>query len=217
LATVIASARVPARKCALAQPLRADWRARLNESAVVPVVRTRDSPKMRQLAGFGRSPRTVLDFHGPTIACSIPRSNQFLARQRSPIVSIHRQLRWSSIAFIVGGTIMIGSSVDGQDALSVFMKAKLEHSQKTLEGLAKADYDLVAKHSQAISLLCEDELWAVLKTPEYYERSKEFQRSVNTITEAARKHNLEAATLAYVDTTLKCVSCHKYVRQTRKP
>lgn len=104
-----------------------------------------------------------------------------------------------------------------QDALSAFMKAKLEHSQKTLEGLAKADYDLVARHSQAISLLCEDEMWAVLKTPEYHERSKEFQRSVNAITDAARKHNLEAATLAYVDATMKCVTCHKYVRQTRMP
>jgi cytochrome c556 len=96
------------------------------------------------------------------------------------------------------------------------MKAKLEHSQKTLEGLAKGDYDLVAKHSQAISLLCEDELWAVLKTPEYQERSNEFRRSVNTITDAAGKKNLEAATLAYVDATMKCVTCHKYVRQTGK-
>ena len=75
--------------------------------------------------------------------------------------------------------------------------------------------ELIAKHSQAISLLCEDELWAVLKTPEYQERSNEFRRSVNTITDAARKKNLEAATLAYVDATLKCVSCHKYVRQTQ--
>src|SRR5262245_21131061 len=104
-----------------------------------------------------------------------------------------------------------------QEALSAFMKAKLEHSQKTLEGLAKEDYALVAKHSQAISLLCEDEHWAVLKTPEYFERSKEFQRSVNAITDAARKKNLEAATLAYVDATMKCVTCHKYVRQTRMP
>jgi cytochrome c556 len=102
-----------------------------------------------------------------------------------------------------------------QDALSAFMKAKLDHSQKTLEGLAKADFELIAKHSQAISLLCEDELWAVLKTAEYQDRSNDFRRSVNAITDAARKKNLEAATLAYVDATMKCVTCHKYVRQTR--
>jgi cytochrome c556 len=118
---------------------------------------------------------------------------------------------------ITFGGMAIVEQANAQEALSAFMKAKLEHSQKTLEGLAKADYDLVVKHSQAISLLCEDELWAVLKTPEYHERSKEFQRSINAITDAARRRNLEAATLAYVDATMKCVTCHKYVRQTRMP
>jgi hypothetical protein len=95
------------------------------------------------------------------------------------------------------------------------MQAKLTHAEKTLEGLTKGDFELIVKHSQAISLLCEDELWAVLETPEYRERSNEFRRSVNAITDAGRKKNLEAATLAYVDSTLKCVSCHKYVRDSR--
>jgi cytochrome c556 len=107
------------------------------------------------------------------------------------------------------------SSASAEDVLAAFMKAKLGHAEKTLEGLAKGDFDLVAKHSQAISLLCEDELWMVLKTPEYQERSNEFRRSVNAITNAARKKNLEAATLAYVDATLKCVSCHQHVRKNR--
>ena len=102
-----------------------------------------------------------------------------------------------------------------EDKLSDFMKAKLVHAERTLEGLAKEDYELVVQHSQAISLLCVDEMWAVLKTPEYQARSNDFRRSVDAITDAARKKNLEAATLAYVDATLKCVSCHKYVRQNR--
>jgi cytochrome c556 len=102
-----------------------------------------------------------------------------------------------------------------QTELSAFMKAKLTHAEKVLEGLATEDYDLIAKHSQAISLLCEDELWSVLKTPEYQERSNEFRRSVYAITEAARKKNLEGAALAYVNTTLSCVNCHKYVRKSK--
>lgn len=118
---------------------------------------------------------------------------------------------------VVLGVAAVGSTAAAQDALSAFMQAKLGHAQKTLEGLAKEDFELVAKHSQAISLLCEDELWAVLKTSEYHERSNEFRRSVNAITDAARKQNLEGATLAYVDSMMKCVTCHKYVRQTRVP
>ena len=127
--------------------------------------------------------------------------------------------RYATRSFLVLTIAMLAgaaaSPAAGEDMLSAFMKAKLIHAEKTLEGLAKEDYDLIIKHSQAISLLCEDEMWAVLKTPEYQARSNEFRRSVDAITTAARKKNLEAATLAYVDTTLKCVSCHKYVRNAR--
>ena len=106
-------------------------------------------------------------------------------------------------------------SAQAQDNVAVFMRAKLKHSQEVLKGLATEDFDLIAKNSQAMSLLCEVELWQVLQTPEYRARSAEFQRSVDAVTEAARKKNLEAAALGYVDVTLKCVNCHKYVRKVR--
>ncbi len=110
---------------------------------------------------------------------------------------------------------LCASSVPAQDNVAVFMKLKLKHSQQVLKGLATEDFDLIAKNSQAMSLLCEDELWQVLQTPEYSARSAEFRRSVEAVTEAAKKKNLEAAALGYVDVTLKCVNCHKYVRKVR--
>ncbi len=110
---------------------------------------------------------------------------------------------------------LVSGSARAQDNVAIFMKAKLSHSQQVLKGLATEDFDLIAKSAQAMSLLCEDENWMVLQTPEYRERSTEFRRSVDTITEAAKKKNLEAAALGYVDATLKCVNCHKYVRKTR--
>jgi hypothetical protein len=109
----------------------------------------------------------------------------------------------------------VPSAAGAEGDLSTFMKVKLRHSEKVLEGLATEDYELIVKNSQAMSLLCVDEMWSVLKTPEYQERSREFRRSVDAITEAARGRNLEAAALNYVDATMKCVSCHKYVRNTR--
>lgn len=128
------------------------------------------------------------------------------------------RLAAAGVLFVVlVSTDSLAAPASAQDKLSAFMKAKLEHSEKVLEGLAREDFDLIAKHSAAISLLCEDELWSVMQTPEYIERSKEFRRSVYAITEAARKKNLEAAAFAYVDSTMKCVSCHKYVRQARRP
>ena len=113
-------------------------------------------------------------------------------------------------------SVLTFTSVSSADDLGDFMRAKLSHSEKILEGLTSADYDLIAKHAQAMSLLCVDEEWQVLKTPEYAERSREFRRSVDAITSAARAKNLEGASLAYVDTTMKCVSCHSYLRQNSR-
>ena len=90
-----------------------------------------------------------------------------------------------------------------------------QHSQRVLEGLTTGNHELVAKHAQQISLLSQAEMWQVLQTPEYFERSLEFRRATDAITEAAKNKNLDGATLAYVDMTVKCVSCHKYVRQVK--
>lgn len=117
---------------------------------------------------------------------------------------------------LAGLSVVAGVTVFAQeDKLAKFMRAKLYHSEKTLEGLTTEDFDLVAKHSQAMSLLCQDEMWSVVRTVEYDQRSTEFRRSVDAITKAAREKDLDAATLAYLDTTMKCVSCHKYVRKEK--
>ncbi len=126
---------------------------------------------------------------------------------------------WNIVLAVVSFVVLAAGprSAGAQDKLSAFMRVKLEHSQKTLEGLARGDFDEIAKHAQAISLLTLDETWMVHQTPEYRERSNEFRRSIDAITTAARSKNLEAATLAYVDATMKCVTCHQYIRQANKP
>jgi hypothetical protein len=102
------------------------------------------------------------------------------------------------------------------DKVSKFMQVKLAHSQKVLEGLALEDFDEIAKHSQEMSLLSQSSTWNVLQTPEYLRQSGEFRRTADALTQAAKKKNLDGAALAYVELTLKCVQCHKYVRDVRK-
>ncbi len=96
-----------------------------------------------------------------------------------------------------------------------FMRAKLSHSQKVLEGLAIEDFDEIAKNSQAMSLLSQATNWQVLQTPEYLDQSKDFRRAADSLTDAAKKKNLDGAALAYVEMTMKCINCHKYVRGVR--
>ena len=96
-----------------------------------------------------------------------------------------------------------------------FMRIKLEHSKKVLEGLALEDYPMISKHANKMSLLSHEASWNVLQTEEYLLHSGEFQRTAATLTEAAQKKNLDGAALAYVELTMKCINCHKYVREVR--
>jgi hypothetical protein len=102
-----------------------------------------------------------------------------------------------------------------KDTLRVFMRSKLDHSQKILEGLATDDLAMVTKHSQELSLLSHASNWEVLQTEDYAQHSREFRRAADTLTKAARDKNLDGATLAYVSVTMSCVNCHKYVRGIR--
>lgn len=113
------------------------------------------------------------------------------------------------------GMLCQTARAEESDKVAIFMRAKLEHSQKVLEGLSLEDFDKIAKHAQEMSLLSQASTWQVLQTPEYHDRSVEFRRTVDALTEAAKKKNLEGAALAYVEATMKCVSCHKYVRKVR--
>jgi hypothetical protein len=108
----------------------------------------------------------------------------------------------------------LGRSQEPQGA-KVFMRAKLEHSQKLLEGLVMEDYNAINKNAQALSLLSLAASWQVLQTPEYAQQSLEFRRAADAVHNAAEKKNLDGAALAYMEMTMKCVNCHKYVRGVR--
>jgi len=125
----------------------------------------------------------------------------------------HQLSAWAALL----GLLLLATPAHPQpgEKLEAFMRAKLDHAQRVLEGLTTGDVGLVAKHSQQISLLSQAEMWQVLQTPEYFERSVEFRRASDALTEAAKNKNLDGATLAYVDMTVKCVSCHKYVRKVK--
>ena len=108
-----------------------------------------------------------------------------------------------------------GNSAPPANQVREFMRKKLVHSQKVLEGLTVNDLEMVAKNAQELSLLSQAATWQVLQTPDYLQQSADFRRTADALTEAARKGNLDGAALAYVELTMKCVSCHKYVRGVR--
>ena len=109
----------------------------------------------------------------------------------------------------------LGETAPPVNNVREFMRKKLVHSQKVLEGITTDDLEMVAKNAQELSLLSQAATWQVLQTPEYLQHSTEFRRAANALTEAAKKRNSDGAALAYLDVTMKCVTCHKYVRGVR--
>ena len=95
------------------------------------------------------------------------------------------------------------------------MHKKLENSQKILEGIAINDFKLIAKHAEELIDLSKQVEWRVLKTPQYEIHSNQFRRSAETLIKDAKDKNLDAAALTYMEMTLTCVRCHKYVREER--
>ena len=95
------------------------------------------------------------------------------------------------------------------------MRAKLAHSSEVLEGLALEDFDMIGRGAQELSLASQASSWQVLQTEDYARQSAEFRRSCDTLRTAAKAKNLDGAALAWMDVTMKCIQCHKYVRDQK--
>jgi hypothetical protein len=107
---------------------------------------------------------------------------------------------------------------EGQEpkkARDLLMQQKLANAQKVLEGVAVKDFDLIEKHADELILLSKKAEWRAFQTPEYIRHSDDFRRNCEQMTKTAKEKNLDGAALAYVQMTMSCVNCHKYVREVR--
>lgn len=92
------------------------------------------------------------------------------------------------------------------------MQRKLAHAQKVLEGLALEDFDKIRTNSDGLIQCVKDATWRINDTDKYLLFSNDFRRTVENLRKAAKDKKVDAAALAYVDMTLTCVKCHRYLR-----
>lgn len=121
------------------------------------------------------------------------------------------------IAIAVGtGLFALPGRSQPTEGVRKFMRPKLANSQHILEGLSLEDYTMISENAKRLMRLSEAAEWQVLPSPEYVRYSADFQRLANELVDAANNRDLDAATLAYVQLTINCVKCHKYVRDARR-
>lgn len=99
-----------------------------------------------------------------------------------------------------------------KSVLQKFMQAKLDMSQALMEGLVTEDFDRLEKNAKALLLLSIAEEWKVSADPLYKQHSEEFRRAVKQIDKMAMSRNLDGASLSFVQMTMSCIECHRFVR-----
>ncbi len=135
-----------------------------------------------------------------------------------------QQLRWIGVI----GALCCAVSFSGDSGRAVepkkepktaterLMQRKLQHSQKVLEALALNDFKAISANAEDLIDISKTAEWKVIDTPQYELFSNEFRRQAGQMVKAAKEKNLDGATLAYVEMTMTCVRCHKFVREERR-
>ena len=130
----------------------------------------------------------------------------------------HWMISTTTVALLaVGGSLLtVASAADPKplrpDDVAVFMRAKLDHASEVLEGLSLADFEKIRRGGQLLALASQASSWQVLQSEEYARQSVAFRRACERLERAATEKNLDAAALAWMDVTMKCIQCHRYVR-----
>lgn len=137
-----------------------------------------------------------------------------------------RQLNGKSLALVCGIALVAGGAfyLNAADAkpgdkkidkdLSEFMREKLAASNKILEGLATEDFKLIQDGAAKLQELGQAEKWRISNDVMYKQHSSEFNRVAAQLQKQAKEGNLEASALSWLQATMSCIECHKFVRST---
>ena len=97
------------------------------------------------------------------------------------------------------------------------MRKKLNSAQTVLEGMVLEDFGLMMQGAQELKKISTAAEFNVIDFGEYSLFADKFRRVTEKLEKKAKEKNLDGATLAYIDMTMSCVECHKYVRVVPLP
>lgn len=106
---------------------------------------------------------------------------------------------------------VLGADDKPGSATAKLMERKLQLSQAILGAIATEDFSSLSTNADGLLVLAKKE-WLRHETPEYRAQLKDFWIVLEGLKSAAEDKNSDGATLAYVQMTLSCVRCHKYLR-----
>ncbi|MCG6156521.1 hypothetical protein [Rubinisphaera margarita] len=102
----------------------------------------------------------------------------------------------------------------GDQLLQHFMREKLKASTDILEGLTTEDFRLIGNGASRLYKMSTVEKWNYSNDAMYRQFSSEFQRVTHDLIKASDDRSLDRSALKWIDVTMKCIECHRYVRDT---
>lgn len=96
--------------------------------------------------------------------------------------------------------------------LTIAMRAKLGASQRIVEGLTAANFDMIRKGADELSNICQSRVWQPREDQIYSHYRGELHRAAIKLGDMAEQQNLDGAAYTYMHTLTTCVNCHQYSR-----
>lgn len=96
--------------------------------------------------------------------------------------------------------------------INAFMLRKLDLAKDMLEGLTTNNMDKVSQSAQGLNALSLESAWNVYTTEEYLDMSEDFRHSLSMVRNGAKSGNVDRATLGYINMTVQCVECHRFLK-----
>ncbi|HXV64476.1 MAG TPA: hypothetical protein VEK15_27510 [Vicinamibacteria bacterium] len=119
----------------------------------------------------------------------------------------------SSAGLTVAAVLAFSSGQEGPTRK--LMEAKAGYAHRLLDAVVQDDFEAIRDQAFRLRAVAETADWRVVDTPEYTRASDAFVGATERLLDAARESNGDAAALAYLDITLECVHCHRYIRNYR--
>jgi hypothetical protein len=109
------------------------------------------------------------------------------------------------------GSLLLGLSQPEHtlDPEKEIMWRKLDLAHDALDALALDDFEALEAYAVDLAALSESGEWLETSDDQYRKESALFRKSARELGEAARARDTNAAALAYVDLTLRCIRCHR--------
>ena len=123
------------------------------------------------------------------------------------------------IAFIAFSGIATSSAVQDEiaappesKAMKQFMARKLAAAQRTLDGLARDDFELIGEMTTEMIDLSRHEAWERMASPRFVQDTVDFIAASEFLKRMAESKDSEGIALGFMRLTMTCTNCHSHVR-----